>query len=244
VTLIFISHSSADDAEARHVADWLTARGSRALFLDFDPAQGIPAGRNWEQELYARLRQATAMVFLSSAASAQSSWCFAELALARAMDVRVLPVRIESEARHPLIEDLQAVDLSRDGDTALERLASSLRLSGLDPATMFDWDPARLAYPGMRAFAADDAAVFFGRENETNELIERLRSLLRRRSASLALVGPSGSGKSSLVHAGLLPRLRRLPPARQTRSLGGRSSGAHHVGELLRGRAPGRHALP
>jgi ABC-type lipoprotein export system ATPase subunit len=38
--------------------------------------------------------------------------------------------------------------------------------------------------------------VFFGRENETNELIERLRSLFRRRSASLALVGPSGSGKS------------------------------------------------
>lgn len=211
MTLIFISHSSADDADARHVADWLTARGFRALFLDFDPGQGIPAGRNWEQELYARLRQAAAVVFLSSAASARSSWCFAELALARAMGVRVLPVRIESEARHPLIEDLQAVDLAREGDAALERLASSLRLSGLDPATMFDWDPTRLAYPGMRAFAADDAAVFFGRENETNELIERLRSLFRRRSASLALVGPSGSGKSSLVHAGLLPRLRRLP---------------------------------
>jgi WD40 repeat protein len=187
------------------------SRGFRALFLDFDPALGIPAGRNWEQELYARLRQAAAMVFLSSAASLRSPWCFAEVALARAIGVRVLQVRLESDARHPLIEDLQAVDLAREGDAALGRLASSLRLSGLDPVTMFDWDPTRLPYPGLRAFQPEDAAVFFGRENEINDLIERLRSLFRRGSASLALVGPSGSGKSSLVHAGLLPRLDRLP---------------------------------
>lgn len=211
VTLIFVSHSSADDASAKYVADWLTSRGFRALFLDFDPAQGIPAGRNWEQELYARLRQAAAIVFLGSTASLRSPWCFAELALARAMGVRVLPVCIESDARHPLLGDLQAVDLAQEGEAALQRLASSLRLSGLDPATMFDWDPTRLPYPGLRAFQPDDAAVFFGRENEINELIERLRSLFRRGSASLALVGPSGSGKSSLVHAGLLPRLIRLP---------------------------------
>jgi WD40 repeat protein len=209
VALIFISHSSTDDASARHVADWLTSRGFRTLFLDFDPIRGIPAGRNWEQELYARLRQAAAMVFLSSRASVASPWCFAELALARAMGVRVLPVRIESDARHPLLRDVQAVDLAGEEDAALQRLASSLRLSGLDPATIFDWDPARSPYPGLRSFQADDAAMFFGRENEINELIERLRSLFR--SASLALVGPSGSGKSSLVHAGLLPRLSRLP---------------------------------
>ena len=129
MTLIFISHSSADDAEARHVADWLTARGFRALFLDFDPGQGIPAGRNWEQELYARLRQATAVVFLSSAASARSSWCFAELALARAMGVRVLPVRIESDARETINHQSSDV-LSR-----LSRRESLVhRRSGIDAA--------------------------------------------------------------------------------------------------------------
>ena len=211
MTLIFISHSSTDDASARHVADWLTSHGFRSLFLDFDPAHGIPAGRNWEHELYARLRQAAAVVFLSSKASVASPWCFAELALARAMGVQVLPVRIESDAHHPLLRDVQAVDLAGEGDAALGRLTSSLRLSGLDPATIFDWDLARTPYPGLRAFQADDAAVYFGRENEINELIERLRSLFRLHGASLALVGPSGSGKSSLVHAGLLPRLSRMP---------------------------------
>jgi hypothetical protein len=159
--LIFISHSSADNASARHVADWLTSRGFRALFLDFDPARGIPAGRNWEEELYARLRQAVAVVFLSSTASLGSPWCFAELALARAMGLRILPVRIERGARHPLLEDIQAVDLAREGEAALQQLASSLRLIGLDPATMFDWDPMRLPYPGLRAFQPDDAAVFY-----------------------------------------------------------------------------------
>jgi WD40 repeat protein len=210
MTLLFVSHSSEDDASASRVADWLAERGFQSLFLDFDPVRGIPAGRNWEQELYARLRQADAVVFLGSAASLQSHWCFAELALARAWGVRVFPLLVQGEARHPLLGDLQWVDLTRDGDAALEGLLAGLRLHGLDPATTFAWDPARPPYPGLRAFQHDDAAVFFGRDKEVDELLKRLQTSLRR-SASLTLVGPSGSGKSSLVHAGLLPRLRRLP---------------------------------
>jgi WD40 repeat protein len=208
MSLLFVSHSSEDDASASHVSSWLAEQGFQSLFLDFDPEQGIPAGRNWERELYARLRQADAVVFLDSPASQRSAWCFAELVLARAWGVPVFPVRVGRAAGHELVADLQRVELDDDG---LERLATSLRLHGLDPATAFAWDPTRTPYPGLRSFDADDAAVFFGRDEEIGELLERLRPSLRRRSASLALVGPSGSGKSSLVHAGLLPRLRRMP---------------------------------
>ncbi|TMQ25773.1 MAG: hypothetical protein E6J90_05360 [Deltaproteobacteria bacterium] len=60
-------------------------------------------------------------------------------------------------------------------------------------------------YPGMRPYTADDADRFHGRGEEINELIGRLRAGER----ELCVLGPSGSGKSSLVAAGVLPQLAR-----------------------------------
>ncbi|MEU6057902.1 AAA family ATPase [Streptomyces sp. NPDC047097] len=62
---------------------------------------------------------------------------------------------------------------------------------------------ATAPYPGLSAFQPDDAKRFFGREELTGELADRLS---RRRF--VAVFGASGSGKSSLLRAGLLPRLR------------------------------------
>ena len=58
-------------------------------------------------------------------------------------------------------------------------------------------------YPGLRPFEAHEADVFFGREAHTDRLLEILQ-----RERFLGVIGPSGSGKSSLVRAGLLPSLR------------------------------------
>jgi serine/threonine protein kinase/ABC-type glycerol-3-phosphate transport system substrate-binding protein len=68
--------------------------------------------------------------------------------------------------------------------------------------------PTRNPYKGLRAFLEADAADFFGREAVTKRL---LRSLAEDDPAArfLAVVGPSGSGKSSVVRAGLVPALRR-----------------------------------
>ncbi|WP_233856162.1 ATP-binding protein [Paraburkholderia sp. HD33-4] len=57
-------------------------------------------------------------------------------------------------------------------------------------------------YPGLRPFQLWEAEIFFGREAHTNRLLE----ILGQRHF-LAVIGPSGSGKSSLVRAGLLPAL-------------------------------------
>lgn len=62
-------------------------------------------------------------------------------------------------------------------------------------------------YKGLRAFDAADASEFFGREKMMTHLIGRLTET-DEHSGFLAVVGPSGSGKSSLVNAGLVPRLR------------------------------------
>ena len=62
-------------------------------------------------------------------------------------------------------------------------------------------------YKGLRAFDDGDADQFFGRESLVNELVSRLSGNTIR-SRGLVVVGPSGSGKSSVVRAGLTPALR------------------------------------
>ena len=65
------------------------------------------------------------------------------------------------------------------------------------------WDTHKSPFPGLRAFTEEDAPIFFGRGYETDALIKQLHD-----SRFVAVVGASGSGKSSLVGAGLIPRLR------------------------------------
>ena len=59
-------------------------------------------------------------------------------------------------------------------------------------------------YRGLLAFRERDAALFFGREETSDQLLKELTG-----RALVAVVGPSGSGKSSLVFAGAIPRLRQ-----------------------------------
>jgi WD40 repeat protein len=57
-------------------------------------------------------------------------------------------------------------------------------------------------YPGLRPFQRDETDIFFGREEHTDQLIEKLG-----KTQFIAVIGPSGYGKSSLVRTGLLAGL-------------------------------------
>ena len=150
---LFVSHSSSDLAATKRVVERLAAEGFAALFLDFDPVHGLPAGRAWESELYAQLRKADGVVFLGSAASVASQWCFAEISLARSLGKPVFPLRLEAGVRLGLLDDVQWIDLS-EGETAFARLWAGLRRAGLDPADSFAWDPTRSPYPGLEVLHA------------------------------------------------------------------------------------------
>jgi DNA-binding SARP family transcriptional activator/WD40 repeat protein len=69
-----------------------------------------------------------------------------------------------------------------------------------EPASVSDACP----YKGLAPYDSGDAEAFFGRDGEVAACLERLRT-----SPLLVVAGPSGSGKSSLVRAGLVPALRR-----------------------------------
>jgi energy-coupling factor transporter ATP-binding protein EcfA2 len=69
--------------------------------------------------------------------------------------------------------------------------------------TMPETKQAANPFPGLRTFESTETHLFFGRDGQSEELLRRLR-----RTRFLAVVGTSGSGKSSLIRAGLLPALQ------------------------------------
>ncbi|WP_345031609.1 BTAD domain-containing putative transcriptional regulator [Kutzneria kofuensis] len=66
----------------------------------------------------------------------------------------------------------------------------------------------RSPYPGLLAFSVGNAQYFFGREQLTATLVDRLGDPLR--DGPVAVVGASGSGKSSLLRAGLVPTIEGM----------------------------------
>jgi WD40 repeat protein/transcriptional regulator with XRE-family HTH domain len=84
-------------------------------------------------------------------------------------------------------------------------------------------------YRGLSSFQPEDAAWFFGREDLTARLV-RLAIAAPAAGVPLTVVGPSGSGKSSLLRAGLIPSL----PGRAGRRLALFTPGAAPLGELAR----------
>jgi WD40 repeat protein/energy-coupling factor transporter ATP-binding protein EcfA2 len=209
MSLLFISHSSVDHAAALEVQGRLQAQGYEGTFLDFDPINGIPAGRSWENELYSKLRLCGAVILIASRASLGSQWCFAEVCLARSLDKPVFQLSLDGKSRFSLLAAEQTINLL-EGDAAHSRLWRGLKAAGLDPADSFLFPSNREVYPGLRSFEAEDAAAFFGRRDEIEQLMDLLHPTLQRESGRVvAIIGPSGSGKSSLLNAGLLPRLKR-----------------------------------
>jgi hypothetical protein len=204
MTAIFISHSSKDKAPALALEKRLQERG-HAVFLDFDPDAGIRAGSDWEQTLYRRLRQCRVVIPLLTPHWLRSKWCFAEVVQARSAGKTLIPLKIAECDSSGVLVDIQQIDLTRDPQEGWRRLDTALR-------EVFPWDPARPPYPGLLPFQADDAAIFFGRGPEIEATVEMLEGLRLRRGRfgprCALLLGASGSGKSSLARAGILPRLQ------------------------------------
>lgn len=199
---IFLSHSSQDNGIADQVKARLEQWGYQ-VFLDFHETDGIPAGHDWKKELYAKLRQCRTVIILCSHASMASRWCFAEVTHADAQGKRVIPIKIDEVQIDPILTSVQIIDATAGWDEAYRRLKEGLK-------DLFEWNSRRPPYPGLPAFQEEDAAIFFGRDKEIRDMQALLNRLQQFGGPRLTLMlGASGSGKSSLMRAGLLPRLKR-----------------------------------
>ena len=94
--------------------------------------------------------------------------------------------------------DIQYTQIIYQMQASMVGEAEALRLENLPP------EPGDPPFLGLQYFDEKDASRFFGREELTARIIGRLH-----RTRFLAVIGASGSGKSSLVHAGVIPALRK-----------------------------------
>ncbi len=248
---IFISHSSRNNDQAIALSQWLTREDWDDWFLDLDPKRGIVAGERWEQALRQAADRCQVVLFLISLEWLASEWCEKELILAHSLNKQMFGVIIDPRVEIPMIPERlrsywQAVDLAAGRDdraevvelanwetkhfvsfsqSGLARLKAGLAKAGLD-AGYFPWppntEPDRAPYRGLEALDDVDAGIFFGRDAEITRAVAAVRGLQKAAPPRIfAIVGASGAGKSSLLRAGLMPRLRRdgqrflvMPPIR------------------------------
>jgi WD40 repeat protein/DNA-binding SARP family transcriptional activator len=132
------------------------------------------------------------------------------------MDGPLPPVRSVRPELPPALDEVVACAAASDPDERYESVdrflaAFDAAVGGAAPVAE-TYTSVENPYKGLRAFGEADAADFYGRDALVGELV---RALVDRRL--VAVVGPSGIGKSSIVKAGLVPSLRRraLPGSEQ-----------------------------
>jgi WD40 repeat protein len=222
VAQIFISHSSVDATEAAELLEWLRAQGFASTFLDFDDERGIAPGEKWESTLYREISACDAVILILTENWFHSKWCFVEFAQARALGKAIFPL-VETPTKEKFIgDDIQLLDLVKDREGGMDRLRAELTRIALDGRGGLKWDQQRSPYPGLMAFSEADGAIYFGRDDDIRALIQRLEARRVQGGEKLVVVlGASGCGKSSLLRAGIAPRLKQdlhnwivLPPFR------------------------------
>ena len=136
-------------------------------------------------------------------------------AMAAAREARVRHGRLTTDAvlygddGLPYLADLalgEAALRTGDDDASLAAILEQIGVRNRVALTRSRTNP----YVGLRAFDTTDAAYFHGRERLVDSLTDRVTGADATERFTL-LVGPSGSGKSSVVRAGLVPRMRSSP---------------------------------
>lgn len=197
---LFIDHAAADAAFVRgFLLPHLGLPEDRVgLSSELRP------GRVKVAELERLVESARWIVLVLSAAHPQSRWNRHTARIATHESVgkdRLVPLLLGSCRRSLSLRALVELDF-RDQATwevGAEKLRRTIRAAEA---------PAReipCPYPGMRPFKEDEQAHFHGRDRERQELLQHLHVGQR----EILVVGPSGSGKSSLLAAGVLPEVRK-----------------------------------
>ncbi len=224
----FLSHNSHDKPSVEQIALWLEDEAKLKVWLD---KWNLVPGDPWQEDLERALDQShCCVVFLGP--HGIGSWQNEEMRVAISKRVsrkamRVVPVllpnalRPEKESELPdFLRRLTWVKFSDrlDEPETLYRLLCGIQ--GIAPGrSASENTPNMNPFRGLEVFREEDAPFFFGRENVVQQLLDYFQN-----HRFLAVIGPSGSGKSSVVQAGLIPALKSRGAKSEERKALDRSS--------------------
>ena len=241
MAVLFVSHSSKDDMAATALEAWLRSNGFDDTFVDHQNLAGGAKWREELRASAGACRVVVCLITENWLGSDEcfnefrAAWYMGKrviplflLASAPTLDEeakgRLAEVCAEDQGvdLNPCRKPSQVLDIEADQNVASRlklglRAAGAISRVGLDPeAFAVDRKLRPTPFPGLASFGDDDAdaALFYGRSREIAEALEELRKVRAERDLRpLVILGASGAGKSSLLKAGIIPRLRRLAPA-------------------------------
>jgi len=210
---------------------WKLHRGSSYSGTRTTWAWGIVWGEEWQKKLEEALLNCNTFLLLVSPGGARN-WTLAEtqVALSRHFGAKddckrllILPLllpKATTDLLPPFLDLFQAetwpVEYPPDDAQAFARWLLPRLQARLDNRRVglglprIKLKEGQNPFRGLAFYREEDAPFFFGRQVDTVELLHCLGSIERgRRRRWLQIEGESGSGKSSLIHAGLLPAIRR-----------------------------------
>jgi energy-coupling factor transporter ATP-binding protein EcfA2 len=205
---VFLSYARSDGWAAAELNRWLSTQGFRTFF---DRSELRP-GLRWIAGLEDAIGRSNAVAILVGRHGIGNTQQYErELALVRQTrdsGFPVIPVLMPGCETPPpgFLQILTWIDLTQ-GDSVLGQTESLEALRGAIHRQAIPSSSVRTEicpYRGLEPFREEDAALFCGRDDAIRNLVSQVQKY-----RFVVVVGPSGSGKSSLVFAGLLPALRQ-----------------------------------
>ena len=209
---VFLSHNSSDKSAVETIAHKLKRAGLEPWL---DKWYLVP-GTTFQTGLVDALRNsATCAVFIGP--QGMGDWSreevlFAQDRATKEQGYRLIPILLPGVADPfdfsklpPSLTQRTWVDfrIGVDDERPLRVLIDAIRGKAPGPDVAYDQTSDICPYQGLEVFDEEHAQFFFGRERDVQRLVEKLKT-----TRFLAVLGASGSGKSSLVRAGLIPALR------------------------------------
>jgi len=209
--LLFLSHSGSDTDKTFELKQKIEQSQSAQdagleVWLDQD-IKGLKAGEQWQTQLEEVITKTSTAFAVYLGNKGVENWVAkeVELALSRTVGdknypfIPLLSKDVRSSLLPPFAGQYHAI---RDIDTDEKAIKTLINIAtGKEPYELVDLlMEGESPFVGLSAFGIKQSHLFFGRERERKELADKLKS-----SNLLAVIGDSGSGKSSLVRAGVIP---------------------------------------
>jgi uncharacterized protein YjbI with pentapeptide repeats len=204
--LLFLSHAGEDADAAKELAAQLRHAGLR-VWLDVEE---LKPGDRWMPAIEQVLAEADAFA-VYIAKSGLRNWVDQEVRVAldratKSQAFRLIPLLgpgADPQALPLFLKQYHWLDLRNGASPSeLQKLVGSVLDQPAKRVSLLQ--PGERPYRGLKAFDIEHARLFFGRDAEVEHLLEQMRV-----DRFLAVIAASGSGKSSLVRAGVIPALHR-----------------------------------